>query len=131
LRPAIHAATGANYSMGAKQPRQKHVAQRSCVVCRQKTDKRRLTRLVYAPDSGVVVDPTGKRAGRGAYLCRRAACWDKALGSSILNHAFKTKITAVDKEMLAAQRPAQVDNLENAENSRDYDDERKEIHRNT
>ena len=88
-----------------KQPRQKHSPQRSCVVCRQKIDKRRLTRLVRTPEGMVVIDLTGKKNGRGAYLCDQPACWDKAINSNILNQALKTNISEAEKAEIAAQRP--------------------------
>jgi uncharacterized protein len=91
--------------MSVKQPPRKHMPQRSCLVCREKTDKRLLTRIIRTPEGTVVVDPTGKQNGRGAYLCHRQACWDRALHSSLLNQALKTQITTEEKEMLAAHRP--------------------------
>jgi predicted RNA-binding protein YlxR (DUF448 family) len=54
---------------------------RSCVVCRQTSDKRTLLRVVRLPEKdggGVVADPTGKRAGRGAYVCQETKCIDLA-----------------------------------------------------
>lgn len=92
--------------MATRQTRRRHVPQRSCVVCRQKRDKRQLTRIVRTPEGQVVVDPTGKRAGRGAYLCERAQCWDQALGGAVLKRAFKIDVSQEDLERLAAQRPA-------------------------
>ncbi len=93
--------------MAKQQPRRKHVPQRTCVVCRQATDKRRLTRLVRTPDSGVVVDPTGKLNGRGAYLCDQAACWDKALRHpGILNQALNSDLSAGELAAIAVHRPA-------------------------
>ena len=88
-----------------KQPRQKHSPQRSCVVCRQKMDKRRLTRLVRTAEGSVVIDLTGKKNGRGAYLCDQPACWDKALNSNVLNQALKTNISEAEKAEIAAQQP--------------------------
>jgi predicted RNA-binding protein YlxR (DUF448 family) len=46
-------------------------------------------RLVRTPEGQVVVDPTGKRSGRGAYLCDQAACWRQALARGILTRALK------------------------------------------
>ncbi|MCA9941055.1 MAG: YlxR family protein [Anaerolineales bacterium] len=91
------------------QPRRKHVPQRTCIACGQKSDKRRLTRLVRVPDEGVVVDPTGKRNGRGAYLCDRPACWEKALSSAILNRALGGELTTAEKQSIAAHKPVTVD----------------------
>jgi predicted RNA-binding protein YlxR (DUF448 family) len=85
------------------------VPQRSCVVCREKTDKRRLTRLVLTADAGLVVDPTGKRNGRGAYLCDKVECWDKAIRTGLLDRAFKATVSAAEKEALAAHKPGQVE----------------------
>lgn len=86
--------------------RTKHIPQRSCVVCRQKFDKRRLTRLVHTVDVGVVVDPTGKQNGRGAYLCDQLACWEKALNNiSVLNNALHAEISEAEKAAIAAHRP--------------------------
>ena len=89
--------------MAKKQPpRQKHVPLRSCVVCRQRYEKRRLTRIVNSPDSGVVVDPTGKLNGRGAYLCDQSECWDKALRyPGILNQALHSQVTEAELAALA------------------------------
>ncbi len=95
-----------------KQPRPKHMPQRTCVVCRQKYDKRRLTRLVRTTDVGVVVDPTGKMNGRGAYLCDTLACWEKVLSSKILNQALKTNITEAETAVIATHKP--VANKESA-----------------
>ena len=61
--------------------KQHHTPIRSCVVCRQTSDKRELLRVVRLPekDGGeVVVDPTGKRSGRGSYVCPDAQCIEKA-----------------------------------------------------
>lgn len=63
-------------------------------------DKRGLTRIVRTTDESVVVDTTGKRNGRGAYLCQNSGCWDKALNSNILDYALRTEISRVEKEAL-------------------------------
>jgi len=71
--------------------------QRSCVACRTTGDKRSLVRVVRTPEGRVEVDPTGKRAGRGAYVCRSSACWQAALKKGRLEAALKTKIGADDR----------------------------------
>ncbi len=86
--------------------RQKRVPQRTCVICRATADKRTLTRLVRTADEGVVVDRSGKRNGRGAYLCDRPACWDKALATDALAHALRTTLTDADRARIEAARPA-------------------------
>lgn len=81
-------------------PRPKHVPQRMCVTCRQHDAKRGLTRIVRAPDGTVEIDPTGRRNGRGAYLCHQATCWEKALSSGLLGRALKTDIDAETVDLL-------------------------------
>jgi predicted RNA-binding protein YlxR (DUF448 family) len=93
-----------NRSAG-KSKRQRRVPQRMCVVCRSTADKRSLTRLVRTPDDGVQLDPTGKRNGRGAYLCDQRACWDRALTTDVLAKALRTTLTAADLERIQAARP--------------------------
>lgn len=72
--------------------RRKHVPQRTCVACRDKTSKRTLTRIVRTPEGTVEIDPSGKRNGRGAYLCSDPACWTKALTTPTLSRALKAEI---------------------------------------
>ena len=73
--------------------RPRHVPQRTCVACRDKDAKRSLTRIVRTTSGDVEVDPTGKRNGRGAYLCSDPRCWEKALTTPILARALKTELT--------------------------------------
>jgi len=54
----------------------KHVPQRTCIACGQVTGKRQLIRLVRTAESRVEVDPSGKSAGRGMYLCPVPECWE-------------------------------------------------------
>lgn len=61
-----------------------------------------MVRLVRLPDGHVEVDETGKKSGRGAYLCGTRACWDKALQSRVLEYALKTAIGIEDKAALQA-----------------------------
>lgn len=93
--------------MAKKNPRRsKHVPQRTCIVCREKFDKRRLTRIVRTVDEGTIVDLTGKRNGRGAYLCDQATCWEKALESvQLLNQAMMVEVTSAERAEIATHRP--------------------------
>lgn len=72
-----------------KGPRPKHVPQRTCVACRSTDAKRTLIRLVRTPEGEVAVDPTGKRAGRGAYLCARVRCWERGVNEKTLVRALR------------------------------------------
>ena len=88
--------------MARKQPaRQKRVPKRTCVACRQGAGKRELIRVVRSAE-GVKVDPTGKMAGRGAYLHPTSICWRKALDERLLQRALRTQISAADLQSLAA-----------------------------
>jgi len=80
--------------------RRKHVPQRTCIVCRQVQSKREMVRLVRTPEGQLVVDETGKRNGRGAYLCRRKACWEGALNEGRLARALQMEIDPGTKEMM-------------------------------
>ncbi|MHB0869773.1 MAG: RNase P modulator RnpM [Chloroflexota bacterium] len=80
--------------------RQKHIPQRSCVGCGLTQPKRQMVRVVRTVTGEVVADPTGKRAGRGAYLCKKAECWEKALQRSALNRALKVEVSTEDRDEL-------------------------------
>ena len=54
--------------------RPEHQPQRTCAVCREVHPKRSMERVVRASDGSVSVDPTGRVAGRGTYVCDQAAC---------------------------------------------------------
>jgi predicted RNA-binding protein YlxR (DUF448 family) len=86
----------------------RRVPQRMCVVCRVTADKRTLTRLVRTVDEGVQIDLSGKRNGRGAYLCDQPSCWQRALDSDVLASALRTMLTDSDRERLRAARPTSV-----------------------
>lgn len=108
--------------MNTKRP--KHVPQRSCAICRQKRDKRQLTRLVRTAEAGVVVDPTGKRNGRGAYLCDQPECWDKATQTQVLDKVFTTVVSEAEKAAIAAYRPT-------VRSGKDGNDTDKNVNRNS
>ena len=92
----------ANKQQKQQQQRPRHVPQRTCVACRTTGAKRGLVRVVRTAEGRVEVDETGKKPGRGAYLCRTRECWDKALQGKVLEYALKTAITAEDKAALLA-----------------------------
>ena len=80
--------------------KQRHIPTRTCVACRQARPQRELTRLVRT-ESGVRVDERGREPGRGAYLCRERACWERALGQrGALDRALRTSLSAADRETL-------------------------------
>ena len=84
----------------AKKPvgRVKHIPQRTCVGCREVLSKRQMLRIVRTTE-GVRVDPTGKLAGRGAYLHDQRSCWARSLKGA-LAHALKAELTNDDRVRL-------------------------------
>lgn len=85
----------------ARGPRPKHVPQRTCIACRRTDAKRGLVRLVRDAEGHVALDPSGKRAGRGAYICRDRACWEQALKRHGLERALRiAALTAEDQAEL-------------------------------
>jgi uncharacterized protein len=70
---------------------------RTCVVCRSSAAKRTLHRIVRSPAGTVTYDPTGKAAGRGAYLCGQPSCLDMAVRRRSIQRALKvTDAVAAD-----------------------------------
>lgn len=59
-----------------------------------------MIRIVRTPAGRVEVDPTGKKAGRGAYICRSKSCWELAFKKKALEHSLQTQITSEDKAAL-------------------------------
>lgn len=86
----------------AGQRHPKHVPQRTCVGCRVVNAKRQLVRVVRTPAGRVEVDPSGKAAGRGAYLHERRTCWAQALDRKTLDQALKLTIADADRAALRA-----------------------------
>ena len=78
----------------------RHVPERTCVACRVLQPKRAMVRIVRTPSGNVMVDRTGKAAGRGAYLCQQAACWELALRKQALARALKTTMSPADEAAL-------------------------------
>jgi uncharacterized protein len=105
----------AQASKKPKGPRPKHVPQRTCVACRKAGAKRGLVRIVRDSEGRVAVDPSGKRAGRGAYLCHTPACWEQALKRRGLERALRVDalhpedraaLEAYARQAVSADEPA-------------------------
>lgn len=80
--------------------RPKHVPLRTCVACHETKSKRELLRVVRTPDGHVLLDPTGKKSGRGAYICARLSCWETAMKKKRLEQEFETTISDEDRAAL-------------------------------
>jgi predicted RNA-binding protein YlxR (DUF448 family) len=86
---------------GSGAGRARHVPQRTCVACRRTGDQRTFVRLVRTLDGAVQVDEPGKAPGRGAYLCRTTACWERGAKGSLAN-ALRANINATSRDALLA-----------------------------
>ena len=67
--------------------------QRTCEGCGTVRGKQEMVRVIRTPEGSVVADPTGKQAGRGAYLCAKEECWKLGLTKGRLERSLKVKIT--------------------------------------
>ena len=79
-------------------PRVKHIPQRTCIGCRTVAPKRSMIRIVRSSD-GVVLDPSGKLAGRGAYLHERRACWEQSLKGSLYTALKITRTPEIEARL--------------------------------
>lgn len=66
---------------------------RMCVGCREMKEKREMIRVVRGPDGSVSLDPVGKKPGRGAYVCRDAACLKRAIKQKQLERQLEITLT--------------------------------------
>jgi predicted RNA-binding protein YlxR (DUF448 family) len=70
------------------------------VACRQIKAKQELVRLVRTSDGNIEIDITGKKVGRGAYLCPKLECWEKALKGNQLENNLRSSLTRDNREQL-------------------------------
>lgn len=82
--------------------KQKKIPQRLCVGCQELKNKKELTRIVRSPEGEITIDPTGKKSGRGAYVCKKKSCLEEAMKAKRLERSLKQAIdTAVYEKLLA------------------------------
>ena len=67
---------------------------RTCIACGAKSDKRALVRVVRTPDGEVLLDKSGKKAGRGAYICEESSCFEAAKKKKLFDARLRTKMDA-------------------------------------
>ena len=82
----------------------KKVPQRQCVGCMEMKPKGELIRVVKSPEGEISLDITGKKNGRGAYVCKSKKCLEKAIKAKKFHRAFETNIpdsvvASLEKEM--------------------------------
>ena len=88
--------------------KQKKIPMRMCVGCREMKPKKELLRVVRQPSGQVMLDRTGKAAGRGAYVCPDSACLEKARKSKVLERTLEASIEPAVYEQLAKELDARV-----------------------
>ena len=79
------------------------IPQRQCVGCRTMKDKKELLRVVRTPEGEIVLDGSGKKSGRGAYVCPAMECLKKARKSRALERAFELAIPDEVYDAMEAQ----------------------------
>jgi len=74
-----------------------------CVGCRQMKEKRELIRIVRTPEGDTLFDPTGKKSGRGAYVCRQSECLRRSIRQKQLERQLGITLTSEITDMLTAE----------------------------
>ena len=80
--------------------KEKKVPMRMCVGCREMKPKRELLRVVRSPEGEISIDVTGRKPGRGAYVCRSAECLRTAIKQKQLERAFACALDEGVRESL-------------------------------
>ncbi|MCS1351279.1 RNase P modulator RnpM [Mechercharimyces sp. CAU 1602] len=73
--------------------KQKKTPLRKCVACQELKDKNALIRVVRTPEQEILIDSTGKKSGRGAYVCGDEKCITLAQKKGSLERALKSKVS--------------------------------------
>ena len=87
------------------------IPMRMCVGCREMKPKKELIRVVKSPEGEISLDFTGKKSGRGAYICRSVECFNKARKGRRLEKAFSCKIDAGVYDAMAEELGNETENI--------------------
>ena len=71
----------------------KKIPLRMCKGCGEMFDKRTLVRVVRSPEGEVSLDLTGKKSGRGAYVCKNPECFEKCVKKRVFDRVFQEKLS--------------------------------------
>ncbi len=71
---------------------QKKIPMRKCVGCNESKSKKELVRIVRSPEGDISLDTTGKKSGRGAYICPSADCLKKAVKSKRIDKILEVTV---------------------------------------
>ena len=78
----------------------KRIPARKCVACGEIKPKQELARIIRTPEGNIEYDPTGRKNGRGAYICRSVECLAKARKNKSLSKSLETEIPALFYEQV-------------------------------
>ncbi|MGG1311148.1 MULTISPECIES: RNase P modulator RnpM [Cohnella] len=103
--------------------RQRKIPLRKCVVHQEMMPKKELIRVVRTPQGEILIDMTGKKPGRGAYLCGNSSCFKLAKKTKALDRALKTAVPPEIYDRLAADFVKVEDEFNAAKERADDDDD--------
>ena len=89
--------------MATKAGKARKIPERLCVGCQERHPKKELIRIVRSPEGDFSVDLTGKKSGRGAYLCPKAECLEQVRKGHRLERSFECAIDASVYDALAEE----------------------------
>lgn len=78
----------------------KKIPMRMCVGCRQMKEKKEMIRVLRTQEGEICIDTTGKKNGRGAYVCKNSQCLQMAVRNHGLERSFKMSIPKETAELL-------------------------------
>ena len=84
------------------------IPMRQCTGCREMKNKKEMIRVLKTAEGEILLDATGRKNGRGAYICRSSECLEKAVKNRGLERSLKTQIPEVVYEELKKEF-AQID----------------------
>ena len=83
--------------------KQKKIPERMCLGCQETFPKRDLIRVVRSPEGEYSIDLTGKKSGRGAYICRKLECFEQARKAHRFERSFQSPMDSAIYEKLAKE----------------------------
>ena len=84
---------------------------RTCIGCQEQKDKRELMRIVRTPEGKVEMDPSGKKAGRGTYICKKRSCLEAAAKGKRFERSLKHPVSPAVVQEIAEQLPEDDENV--------------------
>lgn len=89
----------------------KKIPMRMCLGCNEMKPKKELIRVVKSPEGEISLDFTGKKSGRGAYICHSVECFNKARKGRRLEKAFSCQIDAGVYDAMAEELGNETENI--------------------